>query len=323
MKSIALTLAAALLSASAEGQETVRVEQAYRTSVLTGFTRERSVMSLSNEIAGKVVSVFADVGSPIDGSGRFACVDDTYVRLSMKAVNNDIANQKIDQDFYEKQVLRHRKMADQNSTSKASLEEIERQFDSASLRVTAGVIRRQTLEEDIKRHCIKAPPEWLVTERKVEVGQWIGVGQAVGEVRDFSRLIVPFSLSSDELLALKGTEKIKLNLLDHHKQVSAKIERVSPVFDDKTRKTAVELIIDETLSGLNGGVRVGLELNLSVDNSVFMIDSRALDQRYELVWLHRKDGRKVKVKLLSKSSDNKAKISSDELSVGDEFLIIE
>jgi hypothetical protein len=54
----------------------------------------------------------------------------------------------------------------------------------------------------------------------------------------------------------------------------------------------------------------------------FTISKQALEERFEEYWLQRKDGKKIRVKLLSDHGNGKVSISSHEIKLGDQFKII-
>jgi len=70
-------------------------------------------------------------------------------------------------------------------------------------------------------------------------------------------------------------------------------------------------------------MRVGLTLNIAdAKSSSFTILKSALEERFEEYWLQRKDGKKVRVKLLSDMANGKVSISSPDIKLGDQFKII-
>lgn len=311
-------------SIHAADDELVSVQSSLKQVVLTGFTRERSNINLVSEIAGKVVKVNADIGGAVPASGVFACIDDTYVNLELKAVDADIASHKVDMDFYKKQVDRHRQLVDKKNVPQSLLDEFERQFEASKLAIKSEVIKKQRLEENKKRHCIKAPIGWKVFDRKIEPGQWVSSGELVGEVGDFSRLLIPFALTHHELLALKSNENnLMVTLTDYDLKSRAKIERISPAFDEQTRKILVDLVIEEELPDYRGGMRVDLVLGLPEENHVYLIPKKALDQRFGQVWLHRKDGTKIRAEILGNQGENWVKVSSPDLRIGEQLKVVQ
>ena len=320
MVSIQLTVS---LSVYAE-DKWVSVEPAMRKVTITGFTRAQSKMPLATEVEGKVSEIFADIGEPIPATKKFACLDDTFAQIDIKSAQNEMSRHNIDIKYFKKEVSRHKKLVERQTSAVSVLDGLTRNLNNAKQALVVVSIRKQRLEEHMRRHCIEAPAGWLVIDRNIESGQWVNEGEVVAHVGNYSQLKVPVTLSQQELAALKNVkDNIKLSLLDFNIKVSAIIQHISPAFDEKTRKILVDLLIKENLPELRGGMRVGLMLKIPDPKSTsFTISKQALEERFEEYWLQPKDGKKIRVKLLSDQANGKVTISSHEIKLGDQFKII-
>jgi len=304
-------------------QKWVTAESATRMVTITGFTRAQSVMPLSAEVEGKVSNIFADIGEPIPPSKKFACLDDTFAKIDIKSAKNEMSRHYIDIKYFKKEVSRHKKLVEKHTSAISVLDSLTRDLNNARQSLAVASIRKQRLEEHMRRHCIEAPEGWLLIDRNIELGQWVNQGDVVANVGNYSQLKVPISLSQQELAALQQDNNIELSLMDFNLKVSATIDHISPAFDDKTRKILVDLLIKGNLPELRGGMRVGLMLNiLDAKSTSFTISKLALEERFEEYWLQRKDGKKIRVKLLSDQANGKVTISSHEIKLGDQFKII-
>ena len=318
--SIQLTVS---LSVLAE-EKWVTVEPAMRKVTITGFTRAHSKMPLATEVEGKVSKIFADIGEPIPATKKFACLDDTFAKIDIKSAKNEIARHYIDMKYLKKEVSRHKQLVNKQSIAVSVLDKLTRDLGDARQSLSVATLRKQRLEEHMRHHCIEAPEGWLVIDRNIEPGQWVNQGEVVAHVGNYSQLKVPVTLSQQELAALKRDEdNIEILLMDFNLKVPAIIEHISPAFDEKTRKILVDLLIKESLPELHGGMRVGLMLKIPDPKSTsFTISKQALEERFEEYWLQRKDGKKIRVKLLSDQASDKVSISSDEIKLGDQFKLI-
>ena len=318
--SIQLTVS---LSVFAE-EKWVTVEPAMRKVTITGFTRAHSKMPLATEVEGKVSKIFADIGEPIPATKKFACLDDTFAKIDIKSAKNEIARHYIDMKYLKKEVSRHKQLVNKQSIAVSVLDKLTRDLGDARQSLSVATLRKQRLEEHMRHHCIEAPEGWLVIDRNIEPGQWVNQGEVVAHVGNYSQLKVPVTLSQQELAALKRDEdNIEILLMDYNIKVPAIIEHISPAFDEKTRKILVDLLIKESLPELHGGMRVGLMLKIPDPKSTsFTISKQALEERFEEYWLQRKDGKKIRVKLLSDQASDKVSISSDEIKLGDQFKLI-
>ena len=302
----------------------VTAEPAYRQEVLSGFTRERTRRVLSAETSGRVERITGDVGDRTLTETPFACLDTTFVDLELAANHQERAALQVDLTYYRKEVKRLRQLLAQKSSSESQLDAALRNLDKTQVQLKSLEIAGRTLQEKKSRHCIHTPEDWRVIQRHVEVGEWINTGQPVVEIGDYRRLLVPFALSLEEFQALQAAgDRLSLRLPQRDTQVAVIPLRVSPAFDEASRKIAVELEIATPLSDPRGGLRAELSLSLPFDTGAVMLPATALQQRYEQYWLKRPDGEEVRVVYLGREASpegDRVRISSPAVRPGDQFM---
>ena len=252
-----------------------------------------------------------------------ACLDDTFLRLEQQANQTEQARVRVDIDYFGKQVERYRSLVADNSSAQIQLDEFQRNLQSSMQQLEGLRIQSSVLAERGERHCIPAPPGWLVMDRLVEPGQWLNRGQQVARVGDFSRLLIPFALSNAEYRALQRIEDLRLKLPDPGLELAARIARVSPAFDEVSRKIRVELEVAEGLQERRGGLRAQLGLRLPLPSGAVVLPRAALSQRYEQHWLKREDGSEVKVVYLGRDGAERVRVVSPEVVPGQRFLLRE
>jgi len=316
-----------ILSPSLFAQEQwVGVEPAVRNVTITGFTRARAKMPLISEVSGKVIKIYADIGEPIPASEKFACLDDTFVNIDIQSAQSEISQHYVDINYYKKEVSRHEKLVKRQTSAISILDGLKRNLNNARKAATIASLRKQRLEELKRRHCIKTPAGWLVIDRNIETDQWVNEGQVLAHAGNYAQLLIPLTLSHQELQSLKNNQsQIEVFFPEVRTKAIATIEHISPGFDEKTRKILVDLLIDQFPEVIHGGMRAELTLAIA-DNksSTFVIPKGALDERFEEYWLERKgDGKRIRVKLLANPSDNQVKIISNEIKLGDQFKLFQ
>ena len=278
---------------------------------------------LSAEESGRVEQLFADIGDAIPAGGQFACLDDTFLRLEQQANQSEQARVRVDIEYFGKQVERYRSLVAGNSSAQIQLDEFQRNLQSSMQQLEGLKIQASVLAERGERHCVPAPAGWLVMDRLVEPGQWATRGQQVARVGDFSRLLIPFALSNAEYQALRQIEDLRLRLPDQGRELAASIARVSPAFDEVSRKIRVELEISDGLPERRGGLRAQLVLRLPLPSGAVVLPRAALTQRYEQHWLQREDGSEVKVVYLGRDGDEHVRVVSPEVAAGQRFVLRE
>lgn len=303
----------------------VTARPAVQSETQSGFTRARTRLVLSAESAGRVVSVQGDVGDLLSGEQPFACLDQTFIDLELKANRSEREGLEVDKVYYAKEVERIRQLVKQNSSSESQLDAALRNLDKTRVQLESLEVAAQTLRERKQRHCIQPPAGWRVIRRYVEPGQWLNVGEPVVEVGDYRSLLVPFALSQEEYqVLLQAKDHLKISLPQRESEVSATLLRTSPAFDEASRKVHLDLEIAEGVVDPRGGLRADLSLDVPLRTGAVLVPSAALTQRYEQYWLTREGGEEVRVVYLGRSDGEESdwvRVVSPEVHAGDRFLL--
>jgi multidrug efflux pump subunit AcrA (membrane-fusion protein) len=255
-------------------------------------------------------------------------LDDTYLNLDIETNSSEKESLSIDITYFKKEVGRFNKLLKQNSSTKSQFDTAQRNLDKSKAQYDALNVAYDILHERKKRLCINAPTGWRIIKRYVEPGKWVNVGEPVVEVGNYMRLSAPFALSSIEYQSLKKKEDqgITVYLPDLDTTTHAKLIRVSPAFDDESRKIHLELELDLSKNQKinRGGLRVDLDLDIPMHTGAILVPEKALTQRYEQYWLKRANGEEIAVVYLGRSkspNDKWIRVVSPEITPGDKFII--
>ncbi len=292
---------------------------------LIGYTRARHIMDIVSEESGRCAGVTADVGDRIGEEGVFALLDTTFIDLT---IEKNKVNQKSLQnliEYHARDVKRFEELVQSETAAQSKLDSLQNKLDQAEFEIRKLRVEEAELRERRARHLIKVPEGWTVTERNVEPGEWVSVGEHLGRAGDFRTLLVPFSLSPGEYNALKKQNgKVKLFFPDESsggRTIEALLERISLAFDPETRKINIDLVISEGISEKRGGLRAELTLVVPDPTGAVLVPVSAVVERYEEFWLTRANGDKVRVVFLGNGPLSIARVRSPEIRPGDRFKV--
>ena len=300
-------------------------QPAMRQVALTGYTRARRMVDIVSEEAGRCVKVAADIGDVIGKDGVFAVLDKTYINLAIEKNQVDQKRLKKTIAYNAKEVRRYTQLVSRDTAAQSKLDELQNRLDQSEFQLQALRVEEANLRERRERHVITIPAGWNLVEREVEPGEWVSVGRHLGKAGDYRTLLVPFSLSPEELAALKKLEYgPSLHFPEEGKNgatLKAKVERISPAFDPATRKTTVDLAVSQGLYENRGGLRAQLILMIPDASGAVLVPSSAVSERYEEFWLTRENGQLVRVVLLDRGPNNTSRVRSPEIKPGDKFQV--
>ena len=305
-----------------EGRMVV-AEPSYRSVMLTGFTRARASMTLVAENAGRVLEVAAEVGDVIDEHGLFARIDPTFIELDLQA-NRVQQQQLMDRNAYDRQELeRHRSLVDKGGASQSLYDQLQQTLRDNRHKLEELKVREKLLQEKLERTDIRAAPGWRVTQRLVEPGQYVSQGSVLGEIADYSTLLLPLALDPAQFASLRRLgETFEGELPDWQRR--ARIYRVNPGFDEQTRKINLDLVLESGLPERRGGLRARLQLGVPEQTNAVLLPAAAVEQSYDEYWLTRENGERIRVvRLGSGPGGESVRVSAPGIKPGDKFRLQE
>ena len=256
-----------------EAQEKLAVQTAKREITLTGYTRSQTAVTLSSEVAGRILKLNYDVGQVI-GELPFLDIDPTFIDLEIDSTRQTLNQLEITskkrrsrEEYLNKEFQRIDKLFRRGSSPESRRDTFQEDLDQARYDLKATGIemaivrtRLQELQERKSRHTIFAPSGWIVVAKLVEEGELVTVNTPVARVADYEHLVVPLSVSAQELNAIQRLSP-EFDVLLDGQPARAAINWINPEFDEKTRKLRIELILRSHAGQKRGGLvcRVGLK----------------------------------------------------------------
>ncbi len=290
------------------------VQTARKSVTLSGYTRSRAKQTIASEVPGKVVKVHYDIGQAV-GRQPFLEIDQTFIDFQVRQLEQTLEKLNVAKArnisqaaFLQKEFMRIDALHKDNVAPLANWEASAENLDQANLTLQATEAEIQTIKiqlneitERRKRHKVRVPEGWIVVERHVEPGEIIAAGTPVGKVADFTQLVVPLFVSGKELTALQGMPQIDLQV--EGMAAKAVLNWVNPVFDEQTRKLAIELILVDYQGQKRGGLQT--ELILDIPSQGLMVPKAAVTNRYDNPSVIVDDkGTRVPIAILGENTDH-------------------
>lgn len=311
---LALSLLSTLLfTAPLQAQTTqqLQVSPAFELQTFQGYSRAFSTATIASEVAGRIQTVHYDVGDTLSTVALLQ-IDQTFINLELQEVAVALQQNKIQQQqaalrtaWLQREFERRQKLVDEGRVSRVAFEEIEQQRDQSQLEEQQLVqqqrqlqVKQQTATERQQRHQPHAPQGWLVSERLVEPGEQVKVGDPLFTIQDFSRLLVPLSLSHSQLSALQQQQRATLN----NQNVHYRIYTVSSAFDEATRKIQVELEVLDYSDQYREGLLFSVPVTLP--QAGLMVPEAAITSRYDRPQIQRADTQElITIQVLDRQGD--------------------
>lgn len=292
MRNLIIVIATILLSAGiASAEERLITAVAKKEVTLSGYTRSHKTMQVNSEVSGKTLKVNYDIGDTA-GKRPFVEIDPTFVDFDIESTEKaagrlEVALERADSrvEFLEKEFWRvdtlfksDRATEQRRDAAGQELDQARLERDSMKLELEGLRTKLAELKEQKERHSIYIPRGWVLTGRTIEAGEIVQPGMPLGTASDYRKLVVPLSVSGDELDAIKDLpEEFEASV--EGSPVRAKINWVNPEFDEATRKRSIEIVITKYEGARAGGLRFTLPVSVRAEG--ILIPRAAVTERYK------------------------------------------
>lgn len=217
-----------------------------REVVLTGKTLPSRRVVLKSETAGRVVEVTESRGRPVREGDLLARIELNDRQEQLEQARASLEQARLEHES----VLRLR---DQGLGSAS-------QVAAALSRLRGAEQRLRAIELDIRNTEIRVPFDGVLQDRMVEIGDYIAIGDPVGEVLDLEPLIIEGEATEFQIDLLEIGELGHARLSDGT-EVDGLIRYVAGQSDASTRTFLVELEI----ANEGGHIPAGMTARLAVE----------------------------------------------------------
>ncbi len=238
------------------------------------------------------------------------------VNLQDEEQRSALAKAKSQLDQRRREYDRQKSLFDQKLVSEQVFIDAEYQLDQAQLALDDST-RELAFTE------VRAPISGIVTERSVNLGDFVSVNQPLFRIVDFSSIVARIYVPEQELPRLKRGQAVRLTAdALGGRMFSGEIDRISPVVDPGTGTIKVT-VATPLQKDLRPGMYVQVELVTAVHEHAIRIPKKALAYDNDQIFVFRlSDDRTVeRVAVVPALEDPEFMEPSDGLSLGDEIVV--
>lgn len=183
--------------------KTVEPETWFETVELTTELVPRATVTVAAEVAGRVVALPVDHGDRVAAGDPIARLDTATAEAELAQAEARLDSARVSLAQAERDLERGRSLAGENgilSTDELDRLELAAATGRASLREAEAAVA--LIGERLADLVIRAPFDGVISERHVEVGSWLGVGDPVMRIVDAERLEARGSASQEDRVRL-------------------------------------------------------------------------------------------------------------------------
>jgi RND family efflux transporter MFP subunit len=219
---------------------TVSVRAVTVESWIPGSIVSRSDARIASVIAGRVVWI-ADVGTRVRQGEPIARLDDTVSRLRLEDLRAQVARARAQQEVNSSQLERFNRLAATQALSASQLDDARAQREMSNDDLARAQAQLRQAQYEIDQSVIRAPFPGVVTERFIQMGEYLQVGAAT------LRLVNTEDVEARATAALELAASVHpgqtVGVREHGVLLSGRVRTVVPVGDDRSRQFEVRVSI--------------------------------------------------------------------------------
>jgi len=237
-----------------------------RTLQLTGNLRGEHETDLAANTAGRVVETFVERGVQVKKGDVIAKVDIRAASLGAAEAKATAELARRQADSAKRDCERYATLFEQGAISKAEYDRISDQCRTTPLSAEATEARARAAALVVGDGVVRAPFGGVVTERYVEVGQFVRQDSKVVALVDIDPLRLQFAVPEANLAAIKQNDAVSFSVSAYPERTfDGVVKYVGAAIRETTRDLVAEAIVDNGEGLLRPGmfasvtVRTGTE----------------------------------------------------------------
>ncbi len=237
------------------------------------------ISKVSSEIEGRVKSVPLREGDPaVAGKTIIAALGRSDLEIDLRIEKAELAKAQAELDRDELEFKRAEDLLRRKILNKASYDQAVAKFHRARAEVARMKAKVASIQDKLRKTVIRSPLTGFLTEKSVEVGQWVAKGGQVGEVVEIQKLLVRTPVSERQIsyVTAGDSARVKLDAIPG-RVFTGIIARVIPKADTKSRTFPVEVELDNTKDyAIKAGMFARITLEYGASKQMILIPKDAL-----------------------------------------------
>ncbi len=243
-----------------------------RVESFIGSVYFKETSSIASPAQGIVQSVFFDVGQRVKKGQRLLKLESDVLLQDITIKESKIAEAKYALERQKGELNRYKRLLDSKSISLQQYENLEYESKSQEARITALKAELEISKSQLAQKIVYAPFDGIIVEKKIHIGEWVQVGQAICQIlnsKDTEVIIdVPSSVARNIKLNQQAT------LVIGSKKHSGIITAIIPKADMLSRTFPVHISVNNDGSFLDGlAAEVLLDISGSQEGFIVPRDS--------------------------------------------------
>lgn len=228
---------------------------------LTGTLKGMKEADLAANASGRVLKTFVERGDEVKAGAIVAQLDTSAAALSLRQATVDLDTSKTQDAINQAECARFEQLKAKNAISPYEYDQAVAKCKTAPLNVAASEARQNIAAKNVGDGTIRAPFSGIVSERYVEVGEYVQASSKVVSIVESTDLRLEFMVPEANLAGVNTGANVLFSVAAYpDKQFQGTVRHVSGAVRATTRDLVAEAVVPNTDRLLRAGMFTEVEL---------------------------------------------------------------
>jgi membrane fusion protein, multidrug efflux system len=233
---------------------------------LTGSLRGARETELAANVAGRILNTGIERGDTVQAGTLLAQVDTKAAQLALAEARVSVQTSRTQQEISQKDCERYEKLKATGVVTDQEYDQVTAKCKTAPLSVNAAEAHEMLAAKNVGDGAIRSPFAGVITERYIEVGEYVQASSAVVSIAQVDTLKLIFSVPEKNYPNVRPDSIAHFNVAAYgDSRFEARIAHISGAVT-KTRDVVVEALVANADHRLLPGMFSEIELNVGEES---------------------------------------------------------
>lgn len=236
----------------------------------------RSVV-VSAQVSGILKQYDADVGSRVDSGSSLAMLDATDYALALREAEANLDAARVRQSAAKNTFQRVGRLLPEKAITPELFDKAEAEYKSAKAQVAQLTSMVALARRRLEKTSVLAPFDGYVTQRFVELGQNVSVGDPIMQVADMATMRVKIYISELDYVHLDKQDPVTITVEAFSQSpIAGHVDKIGIKADARTNTFEVEILVDNPDFRLKAGLTARVAIQTDVIANAVMIPQNSV-----------------------------------------------
>ncbi len=254
---------------------------------VVGRLREVQQTTVAAEVAGKVIRVPVDEGDVVAGGETvLAQIDGVWAKLDLAAAQADVEAATANLDQARRDMEQLEQLLRARSAKPKEVEDARSEVKTYTAELERAAARRDRARQEVERLQVIAPFDGIVTEKHVEVGQWVERGSGVIGMISHGRIDAVIDVPERYINQVEFDEQVEVVVEPLAMTVTGSVVAINPQGRNAARTFPVKIRLDDHDNTLKPGmsIRARVPMDKMADTLTVPRDAVIYTTQGSVVW---------------------------------------